>query len=53
MSGVGHSHQKKIEKFKKLHPDGRKEYAKAKRQAKILKRKKKLELKRSKREQKS
>lgn len=33
----GKSHSKKIEKFKKLHPEGRKAFAKAKREAKLKK----------------
>lgn len=38
MGGKGQSHKKKIEKFNKEHPEGRKEFAKAKRLAKLKKR---------------
>jgi len=35
--GKGHSQQKKIEKFKSKHPEGRKAFAKVKRQDKLNK----------------
>jgi len=42
--GKGKSHQKKIEKFKARHPEGRKVYAKKKKDLREEKRKKKLVL---------
>ena len=45
MSNKGQSRQKKIEKFNKLHPEGRKAFSAAKRKKRLEKRLAKLERK--------
>ena len=42
MGGKGQSHRKKVEKFKKAHPEGRTEFAKVKRAQRNVKRKARL-----------